>query len=1096
MDPLQGGGRGGGGGAGRGRREFRPLFGGEELSTRGESRVRARGGAGGAAGGGPPAARGAGGPRQQAGAAAPERRHLAWGRAAGGAGRGGAGSTGLGVNRTGGAGRADLPAEPAAQARAQPGGSSGRFNPSKAPRAQMLGDAATEQRLRRGGMQGVRLGSRAPKRWDRSGEGEAQGTKRPRGEGAGQGVWALPRGGGPTHAEREKRARLQAQGLGGAGKLNGQARVLGGELWYPSCQSAARAKMRRGELPVEFKTLSHYVDTFEPLLLEEAREGVRRDAEEACARGRVSEVLSVEAFSGGSGSWSTVRLRLKSEAAGIFGNDVRSKECIQVLCNRRPPRHNFQGWMEREVSSGGGVCVGGTLQKVSIDPRFTEVEVRIHPSCSAYERRTENEKKSFFHAPKERQNGQASQCDCSKCLEALTSPKGGTWFLISCWTGLNSVMREHETLHRMSDFPLLHALLQPRTLIPKSCAEELDELPVECSGSAFRRHLASSFNDPQYEAILKAAAHTAEVTQTKSVSSYVKNARGRITLVQGPPGTGKTHTIWGMLNVLHMVHFQRYFHSLLPSKKPVRGAWSTRPQHGEPKRSRRRDAFQSILDRLQIGVELPTYDQSKKPRVLVCAPSNAAVDELLGRVMDRGFQDGGGNRYFPGLARMGSETANLTERARSVLVQSQATELVNLSQKVWNTRWKDLSSKISTTCSEIATIQHFLSAGAASDEDVTAEDKSTFAGQMTTLFEGLERLLVDMERLLQIEVKFSAPRDFKRERVRRELERSFLTEAELIFTTLGSSSRRTLAELGLNFEVVLIDEAVQSCETETLMPLVYGARHAILVGDPQQLPATVLSKLAIDMSYKRSLYERLQMCGSPTVMLTVQYRMHPAIREFPSSYFYDGKLSDAASVVQRPRRAFQAHIGLGAYRAFDLEGSREAFNPKNRSMANPDEADFVETLVLAMAKSSGRGGELPSLGIVTPYKAQRDLIRAKFWEKTQLHQLQCQGCLTSDVMVDTVDSFQGQEKDVIIFSSVRSRPAGGGGGHSFVADFRRVNVALTRAREALWLVTSRAALAPASPAWARLFEDVERRGLLIRVPRGGRAPPALAPGAR
>ena len=874
--------------------------------------------------------------------------------------------------------------------------------------------------------------------------------------------------------------------------------MLGGELWYPSCQSAVREKMRGGELPVEFKTLSHYVDTFEPLLLEEAREGVRRDTEEACARGRVSEVLSIEDFRGASGSWSTVRMRLKSESAGMFRNDARSKECIQVLCNRRPPRHNFQGWMEREVSSGGGIFVGGTLQKVSVDARFTEVEVRIHPSCSVHERgkRTENQTKSFFPTSKDRENIRENQCDCTRSLKALMSPKGGTWFLISCWTGLNSVMREHETLHRMSDFPLLHALLQPRTLIPKSGGAELDELPVECSGSAFRRHLASSFNDPQYEAILKAAAHTAEVTQIKSVSSYVKNARGRITLVQGPPGTGKTHTIWGMLNVLHMVHFQRYFHSLLPSKRPVRGAWSVRPQSGEPKRSSRRDAFQSILDRLQIGVELPTYDQSKKPRVLVCAPSNAAVDELLGRVMDRGFQDGGGNRYFPGLARMGSETATLTERARSVLVQSQADELVNLSQKVWNTRWKDLSSKISTACSEIATIQHFLSAGAASDEELTAEDQTTFEGQMTTLFEGLERLLVDMERLLLLEVKFSAPRDFKRERVRRELESSFLTEAELIFTTLGSSSRRTLAELRLTFEVVLIDEAVQSCETETLMPLVYGARHAILVGDPQQLPATVLSKLAVDMSYKRSLYERLQMCGSPTVMLTVQYRMHPAIREFPSSYFYNGKLSDAASVVRRPLKAFQEHIGLGPYRAFDLEGSREAFNPKNRSMANPDEADFVETLVLAMAKSSGRGGELPSLGIVTPYRAQRDLIRAKFYERTQLHQLQCQGCLTSDVMVDTVDSFQGQEKDIIIFSSVRSRPVGGGGGHGFVADFRRVNVALTRAREALWLVTSRAALAPASPAWACLFEDVERRGLLTRVPRGGRTPPALAPGAR
>jgi len=1056
---AQGSGGGGGGGDGGGggappaplRRDFRPLFGGAGLSTRGDSRSSGRGGAA--------SGRDGAGNRGGSSGRPPPSAVRACGTLSWGAGR----TSGAGAGRAERAGTG-------AQARMQLGQPSGRYNPSKAPKARILGDAATEQRLRRGGMQGVRLGSRAPRRYDTSDSG-ASGTKRPR-----EGVWALPRGGVPGHTEREKRARVQehADSKRHVGRLAGQARVLGGGLWYPSCQAEARAKMGRGALPVEFKKLADYVNTFEPLLLEEAREGVRRDAEEACARGRVSEVQSLEIIGEGApGKWSTVRIRLNCAAAGLFGNEFRSKDSIQMLCNRRPPRHNFQEWMGREITSASTVCVGAILHKVTADHRFTEVEVRVHPWC-------------------ETRGDKVSCCDCSRTLRALKSPKDCPWFLLSCWTGLNAVMREHQTLHRMNDFPLLHALLQPRTLVPKPGTEELDELPIECSGAAFRRHLSSAFNDPQYDAILKAAAHTAQVTCIKSVSSYVKHARGRITLVQGPPGTGKTHTIWGMLNVLHMVHFQRYFHSLLPSQRSPPGEWGARARAGGPERSKRRDSFQSILDRLQINVELPTYDQSKKPRVLVCAPSNAAVDELLGRVMDRGFQDGGGNTYFPGLARIGAETAALSEKSRGVLVQSQAAAFLQLSGEKWGARWRELSSKVSAACSEIAAIQQFLAGVAGDDEGMTVEDRSVFEGQQSTLFEGLERILVEMERLLLVEVKFTAPRDFRRERVRRELENSFVTEAEILFTTLGSSSRRTLAELGLTFEVVLIDEAVQSCETETLMPLVYGARHAILVGDPQQLPATVLSKLAVDLSYKRSLYERLQMCGTPTVMLTVQYRMHPAIRQFPSSYFYHGKLTDDASVLQRRQRPrpFQEHIGLGPYRAFDLEGSREAFNPKNRSIANPDEADFVETLIMAMSKS-GWGSTLPSLGIITPYRAQRDLIRSKFWEGTELHKLQCQGCLTSDVMVDTVDSFQGQEKDIIIFSSVRSKTVGGGG-HGFVADFRRVNVALTRAREALWLVTSRAALAPASPAWAALFRDAEGRGLLTRVPRG-RASRALAP---
>lgn len=103
----------------------------------------------------------------------------------------------------------------------------------------------------------------------------------------------------------------------------------------------------------------------------------------------------------------------------------------------------------------------------------------------------------------------------------------------------------------------------------------------------------------------------------------------------------------------------------------------------------------------------------------------------------------------------------------------------------------------------------------------------------------------------------------------------------MVFTTLSSTQRKIfqLAASKVPFKTVLIDEAGQASEVASLQPLGFGAERVVLVGDPQQLPATIRSEVGRAMDMERSLFERFQKCDAPVSMLSVQYRMHPAIRQ-------------------------------------------------------------------------------------------------------------------------------------------------------------------------------------------------------------------------
>ncbi|HEX4149087.1 MAG TPA: AAA domain-containing protein, partial [Pirellulales bacterium] len=264
------------------------------------------------------------------------------------------------------------------------------------------------------------------------------------------------------------------------------------------------------------------------------------------------------------------------------------------------------------------------------------------------------------------------------------------------------------------------------------------------------------------------------------------------------------------------------------------------------------------------------------------------------------------------------------------------------------------------------------------------------------------------------------------------------------------------------FDLVVIDEACQSTEPGSWIPLAW-AKRAVLAGDHQQLPPTVLSSEAAQAGFDVSLFERLVKLHGERVtrMLSTQYRMHETIMGFSSAEFYDGLLVADESARRRlladlPGIADEAALEM-PLEFIDTAGAGydEETEPDGESRLNPQEARIVERRIerlLAMRI------EPSDVAVITPYAAQARLLR----ERIDVDGLE----------IDTVDGFQGREKEVIVISLVRSNPTGEVG---FLANVRRMNVALTRARRKLLVVGDSATLA-AHPFYARWLEYVESQG--------------------
>lgn len=262
------------------------------------------------------------------------------------------------------------------------------------------------------------------------------------------------------------------------------------------------------------------------------------------------------------------------------------------------------------------------------------------------------------------------------------------------------------------------------------------------------------------------------------------------------------------------------------------------------------------------------------------------------------------------------------------------------------------------------------------------------------------------------------------------------------------------------FDLALIDEATQATEPVSLIPFL-RAKKVVLAGDPFQLPPTILSDRASKEGLSKSLFERLLEDHGDGVkrMLKEQYRMNEGIMRFPSKTTYGGQLRAPPEVAARTLAEVLAKKDVLAPPTLFIDTAGKGFEEKqeetSRSLFNDGEAE----LILARVKELLEAGLEPrELAIISPYSAQARYLRERI-ENT-------------DVEVDTVDAFQGREKDCILVSFVRSNAEGEIG---FLADLRRLNVAITRPRRHLFLVGDSATLS-AHPTYAALVEEAQESG--------------------
>ena len=302
-------------------------------------------------------------------------------------------------------------------------------------------------------------------------------------------------------------------------------------------------------------------------------------------------------------------------------------------------------------------------------------------------------------------------------------------------------------------------------------------------------------------------------------------------------------------------------------------------------------------------------------------------------------------------------------------------------------------------------------------------------------------------------------------RLEDEMTASVLDEAEVICATTIGAGHRLLTSR--KFPIVLMDEATQATEPSSLVPIVKGCRQLVLVGDHQQLPPTVISRRAEEGGLNRSLFDRLLACGLDSIMLTTQYRMHPILREFPSARFYENRLDDGCTRDQRPPPAGFLWPDWDRPMAFvPVEGVEES-DEEGKSRYNRDEAAKVLGIVNDLLAAGDLQPE--DIGVISPYNGQ---VR----ELTHLFDVaggREPGEPYAGLEIKSVDGYQGREKEVIVFSTVRANDSGEVG---FLADHRRLNVAVTRAKRGL-VVLGHPTTLRHDPTWRSYLDWVDEHNL-------------------
>ena len=403
--------------------------------------------------------------------------------------------------------------------------------------------------------------------------------------------------------------------------------------------------------------------------------------------------------------------------------------------------------------------------------------------------------------------------------------------------------------------------------------------------------------------------------------------------------------------------------------------------HGPPGTGKTTTLVTCIKDVVQI-----------EKQVLVCAPSNSAVDLIVEKLHQRKVS----------VTRLG-HPARVTEEIEKYTLDSQIME---------HPLFKELK-KIRKKGDELRRLgkQYKRRFGRAEAQE--------------------RKLLLNEARLLMTEGRI----------LEDQMIEGILDTVSVIACTLVGANNKRIT--GKRFKTVFIDESSQVLEPAAWIAL-SKADRVIMAGDHLQLAPTVKSKEALAKGFGNTIFERCIKAYDIDIMLTQQYRMHPEIMAFSNQYFYQGLLKTDPSILGRKLKFENSTLFIDTAGC----GYDETLNKETLSTFNKDEAHFTINQLNKFVKGINNPEDY-SYAIIAPYKAQVELLRYF------LSELKYPLKIFKRISINSVDAFQGQERDIVFISLTRSNTHGIIG---FLSEEKRLNVAMTRAKYKLLLIGDSATL--------------------------------------
>ncbi|MGV3765112.1 MAG: AAA domain-containing protein [Chitinophagaceae bacterium] len=288
-----------------------------------------------------------------------------------------------------------------------------------------------------------------------------------------------------------------------------------------------------------------------------------------------------------------------------------------------------------------------------------------------------------------------------------------------------------------------------------------------------------------------------------------------------------------------------------------------------------------------------------------------------------------------------------------------------------------------------------------------------------------------------------------------------LNRAQVITATPVGANHYTVRHL--QYDVAVIDEAGQALEPSCWIP-VLKARKLVMAGDHCQLPPTILSEEAAKKGLNQTLMEKnVRLHPEAVVLLEEQYRMHESIMQYASEIFYENKLKANSAVATHTLFDDDEPLLF-----IDTAGCGFEEKLEGTSTSNPEEAAFLLRHLSGMVdllNSRNAKGKFPTVAVISPYREQVRILKDLLQHNPVLAQQ------AAHISVNTIDGFQGQERDIVYISLTRSNPDNRIG---FLSDIRRMNVAMTRARKKLVVIGDSGTLSQ-FPFYAGFIAHAERK---------------------